>query len=54
MRPGEWVRPLGSMEAMSVIGGHLGMFNTVQAMWLSAPRPVAARQVKDAMAAVAR
>ncbi|XP_050707529.1 uncharacterized protein LOC126992761 [Eriocheir sinensis] len=54
VRPGEWVRPLGSMEAMSVIGGHLGMFNTVQAMWLSAPRPVEARQVKDAMAAVAR
>lgn len=54
MGPGEWVRPLGHMEAMMAYGGRLGMFNTVQALWLSSPTPVSPSQVKEAVSAVAR
>ncbi|KAK8379218.1 hypothetical protein O3P69_019219 [Scylla paramamosain] len=52
--PGEWVRPLGNMEAMMAYGGSLGTLNTVVAMWLTSKQHVPQDTVREAVVLLAR
>nr|XP_053632458.1 uncharacterized protein LOC128688596 isoform X2 [Cherax quadricarinatus] len=54
VEPGEWVRPLGNLEAFMALGGTYGTLNTVQGVWLSSTHPILPEDVRFALTQVAR
>lgn len=52
--PRDWVRPLGSLEILMMIGGYFGSLNTIQALRLSSSQPILPELVRHAITAVAQ
>ncbi|XP_037799362.1 uncharacterized protein LOC119594374 [Penaeus monodon] len=52
--PGEWVRPLGSLELFMAVGGEYGSLNTVLGLWLSSREPIRPENVRRALSVIAR
>ncbi|KAF2351642.1 Condensation domain [Trinorchestia longiramus] len=47
--PGDWMRPLGSVEMMFAIGGWLRSLNTVQAIYVTSEQPLVRKVVRQAL-----
>lgn len=54
VEPGEWVRPLGSMESVFAWGGRHGNFNTVTSLWLTSPLPLHPHLIRHALTLLAQ